>query len=180
MNNRCAVVAVALLLAPAAPRAQQHSMRPGMTHEEHLAQMQREAETKKRGAAAMGFDQDHAAHHFLLTRAGGTIRVEATNATDTATRDAIRAHLRQVASEFGAGNFQAPFATHAETPPGAAAMQALKSSIRYVVGDRPGGGEVRIATSNENALAAVHEFLRYQIREHRTGDPIEIPDARPW
>ena len=176
MNNTFSVVAVALLLAPAAPRAQQHSMPPGTTHEEHLAQTQREAEMKTRGAAAMGFDQDRVAHHFLLTGVGGTIRVEAADATDTATRDAIRAHLRQIASEFAAGNFQAPFATHAETPPGAAAMQALKSSIRYAVSDRPGGGEVRIATSDEKALAAVHEFLRYQIREHRTGDPIDIPN----
>jgi hypothetical protein len=177
MNTSLCIVTIAacLLSAASRPSAQHHpSMPAGMTHEEHLAQLQREAGIKSRGTAAMGFDQDRATHHFLLTSTGGTIRVEAANATDTETGDAIRAHLRQIASEFAAGNFQAPFATHAETPPGAGVMQALKSSIRYAVGDRPGGGEVRIATSDGKALAAVHEFLRYQIREHRTGDPIEI------
>jgi hypothetical protein len=170
------MLALGAFLLPAWSRAaQQHPAMPStMTHEEHLAQLQREAETKTRGAVAMGFDQDRVAHHFLLTPSGGTIRVEVRDASDAATRAAIRSHLRQIASDFAVGNFQAPFATHAETPPGAAAMQALKSSIRYAVGDRPGGGEVRIVTSDEKALAAVHEFLRYQIREHRTGDPIEI------
>ena len=56
--------------------AQQHpAMPPGMTHEEHLAQMKREAELKARGKTAMGFDQDAVSHHFLLAEDGGTIQV---------------------------------------------------------------------------------------------------------
>jgi len=34
---------------------------------------------------------------------------------------------------------------------------------------------VRITTRDGEALAAVHEFLRYQIREHHTGDPLTVP-----
>jgi hypothetical protein len=34
---------------------------------------------------------------------------------------------------------------------------------------------VRIATSNAEALDAVHAFLRYQITEHKTGDPLTLP-----
>jgi hypothetical protein len=30
---------------------------------------------------------------------------------------------------------------------------------------------VRIRTSDPEAVAAVHEFLRFQIRDHGTGDP---------
>jgi hypothetical protein len=33
---------------------------------------------------------------------------------------------------------------------------------------------VRITTGNRDALKAVHEFLRYQIREHKTGDPLAV------
>jgi hypothetical protein len=29
-------------------------------------------------------------------------------------------------------------------------------------------------TSNQKALKAVHEFLRYQIRERATGDPLTV------
>jgi hypothetical protein len=150
-------------------------MPPNMTHEEHLAQMQREAEMKKRGAAAMGFEQDGVAHHFLLTRDGGTIRVESKQSSDDATRDAVRVHLRQIASEFAAGDFKAPFATHAEAPDGVGVLQARKSAIQYAFHETPAGGEVRIVTTDKVALAGLHEFLRYQIREHHTGDPLDVP-----
>jgi hypothetical protein len=177
MNKSCCIFAIAVILLPASWRAsaQQHpSMPPGMTHQDHLAQLQREADTNKRGADAMGFDQDRVTHHFLLTPSGGTIRVEAKDASDTATRDAIRTHLRGIAAAFAHGDFGAPFATHAEMPPGAATMQTVKATLSYVFDERPGGGDVRIVTADEQALAAVHDFLRYQIREHHTGDPLAI------
>ena len=62
------------------PASAQHSAMPaGMTHEEHLAQMERDAEMKARGDRAMGFGQDATAHHFVLTANGGLIRVDATD-----------------------------------------------------------------------------------------------------
>jgi hypothetical protein len=33
---------------------------------------------------------------------------------------------------------------------------------------------VRIKTANPEALKAVHEFLKFQIEEHRTGDAVEV------
>jgi hypothetical protein len=33
---------------------------------------------------------------------------------------------------------------------------------------------VRIVTGNPAALVAVHEFLRFQIKDHRTSDPLAI------
>jgi hypothetical protein len=53
-------------------------------------------------------------------------------------------------------------------------MRTLKSAIQYAFHETPAGGEVRIVTGDKQALAGVHEFLRYQIREHRTGDPLAI------
>jgi len=34
-----------------------------------------------------------------------------------------------------------------------------------------------IATANPKALQAVHEFLRFQIDKHRTGDSTEVSDT---
>ena len=154
MKRTLCVVTLAIVLAPPLARAQSHSsMPPNMTHEDHLAQMQREAEMKKRGAAAMGFDQDGVAHHFLLTGDGGIIRVEAKQPSDDATRDAIRGHLRQIASEFAGGDFRAPFATHAEAPDGVGIMQSSRSAIQYAFHETPAGGEVRISTRDKQALA---------------------------
>jgi hypothetical protein len=159
----------AIIVIAALAVAQHPAMPAGMTHEEHLAQ--KEADLKARGAAAMGFDQDAAAHRFLITEQGGAIEVVAKNASDAVTREAIRTHLKTIAREFADGVFSKPVATHGETPDGVADMRRLNGSIRYRYSDRPGGGRVDVIASRTEAIAAVHAFLRYQIREHGTGDP---------
>jgi hypothetical protein len=43
--------------------------------------------------------------------------------------------------------------------------------IRSMSNQSGGGGRVRIATANRDALNAVHDFVIYQIQDHQTGDP---------
>jgi hypothetical protein len=160
-----------LLVFSAMPAVGQHPpMPPGMTHEAHLAQLQKDMEMKRRGAEAMGFDQDAVLHHFLLKPSGGSIVVLARYAGDLKNVAAIRAHLRHIAIDFSRGNFQAPFATHGETPPDVSTLQRLKSAMSYSYAETTTGGRVDISTTNAEAIGAVHDFLRYQIREHHTGD----------
>jgi len=147
-------------------------MPAGMTHDEHLAQIQKDAELKKRGAVAMGFDQETTTHHFLLTPDGGAIEVGVNEASDAANRDAIRSHLKEIAGEFASGDFAKPFATHGEVPPGVKTMQQRLRAITFHYEDTAGGGRVLIQTADRKAKTAVQEFLRYQIREHATGDPL--------
>jgi hypothetical protein len=164
-------------LAATVGSAQHPAMPPGMTHEEHLAQMQKEAEMKRRGAAAMGFDQDATTHHFVLRPTGGYIQVQANNPADGANRDAIRTHLRAIADAFASGDFSKPFMTHAETPPGVEAMERRRTTIRFSFEEIEAGGRVKITTADATALKAVHDFLRYQIKEHATGDPLDVQEA---
>jgi hypothetical protein len=168
MKLSMALIAAALLLT-----AQHPQMPAGMSHEEHLKQMQKDEALKKRGADAMGFDQDATSHHFRLSSTGGSIEVTVRNTSDAASITAVRSHLRSIASEFADGHFDKPFQTHAEVPPGVTEMQASKQTITYRYEDLPQGGAVRISTKDRRALDAVHAFLRYQITEHRTGDPLE-------
>ena len=123
---------------------------------------------------AMGFDQTTTVHHFLLARDGGAIQVTTKDPADTGTRDAIRAHLRQIAREFASGDFARPRETHAETPPGAPVMRSRRHAITYMFEDVPAGGRVRITTADTTARQAIHDFLRYQIREHGTGDATTV------
>jgi len=51
-------------------------------------------------------------------------------------------------------------------------MRALRRSIRYVVEQTAGGARLRMNSTNDAAIAAIHDFLAYQIREHQTGDPV--------
>ena len=162
-----------VVVVPGVGYAQHSAMPKDMTHEEHLAQMKKDADLKARGARAMGFDQDKATHRFVLTSTGGMIEVEADKPIDLDVRDAIRAHLSTIAREFAAGSFDAPFATHAEMPPGVEELRRLRSRITYTFERTDRGGRVRIVSANPDAVRAVHTFLRYQIAEHRTGDPLD-------
>lgn len=172
---RTLVIAITFsILAVHALNGQHTQMPLGMTHEEHLKQMQKDAELKRRGTQAMGFDQDKATHHFRLTVSGGMIEVGVTDPANNASRAQIRSHLHQIADDFKKGVFEKPFATHAEVPPGVAVMRRLKEAISYTFEETPTGALVRIQTVNAEASRAVHDFLRYQINEHATGDPLIV------
>ena len=159
------------LLAAILTFALQHPTMPaGMSHDEHLRQMAKDAELKKRGTLAMGFDQDKTAHHFRTSVTGGSIEVEVRDPADVASRDQIRNHLKEIASAFAEGDFTKPFQTHAEVPPGVPSMERHKAVIRYTYEKTARGGMVRIASSDSEALEGIHEFLAYQAREHHVVD----------
>jgi hypothetical protein len=176
MNSMYASFAFVTFLGGALAAAEQHSSMPaGMSHEEHLAQMRKDAELERRGTLAMGFDQDKTVHHFLLRPTGGAIVVTSRRADDDESIAQIRAHFREIAESFGNGLFEKPVATHAELPPGASVMAANRRLITYRYEQRSDGAAVTIETADAGTLKAVHDFLRYQIVEHKTGDPLTTP-----
>lgn len=128
----------------------------------------------KRGDHVMGFDHKKTTHHFLLHPDGGSIEVTANDADDRESRDQIRKHLGHIAKMFAGGNFKAPMLIHDQVPPGVTVMQRLKSEIKYDFEETKRGAKVRVRSSNAEALAAVHEFLRFQIKDHETGDSTEV------
>ena len=156
-----------------APKDQQHQ------HAEHAMSTQQDhdhhfEEVNKHGDEAMGFSHMKSTHHFRLMAQGGSIEVQATDPKDTETRDQIRVHLQHIAKAFRAGDFSAPEYTHSRVPPGVAAMQGLKAEINYRYEALVGGGRVVIRTSNSQALEAIHQFLRFQITDHQTGDSLNV------
>jgi hypothetical protein len=126
-----------------------------------------------RGAMAMGFDQDKTTHHFYLYDDGGAIAIVANDPADTKNRDAIRSHLPHISMMFSDGNFDVPMLVHdSANVPGTKVMAARKGTITYQYVETPMGGRVDIMTTDKEAVAAVHDFLKYQIAEHKTGDPL--------
>jgi hypothetical protein len=53
-------------------------------------------------------------------------------------------------------------------------MNRLKSKITYAAENTARGAQLKITTHDADALVAVHCFLRFQIEDHRTGDPLEV------
>jgi hypothetical protein len=128
----------------------------------------------RRGAHVMGFDQSKTMHHFLLYEDGGSIDVSVKDSSDIPDLNAIRSHLPHIAAMFAAGNFDAPMLVHDTNVPGTSEMAKMKGRLSYRFMETPKGGRVNITTTDRDALAAVHRFLRFQISDHHTGDSPEI------
>ena len=125
-----------------------------------------------RANQGMGFDQNKTTHHFLLQQAGGTIEVTARDAADTASTEQIQMHLKHIATAFAAGDFSLPMFIHDTDPPGVPMMKERRAQMTFRYEDVEKGGRVVVQTKDAAALAALHDFLRFQIREHKTGDPL--------
>lgn len=127
-----------------------------------------------RGQKVMGVDQYTSAHTFLSLPDGGRIELQR-DRDDSVGTATIRAHLREIARAFSAGDFSAPFAVHEDNVPGVPVMRARRSVISYVVSDLPRGAELRIRSADSVAVDAIHRFLAYQRREHHAGAAARAP-----
>jgi hypothetical protein len=171
--GRVLPLATTLFLAPIfmlSPGRGQEKPRPPASHT---------ADVEHHGDMAMGFSHVKATHHFTLTPSGGHIRVVANDAADVSTRQMVRMHLAHIAQAFKAGDFSSPLFTHGRVPPGVPVIKRMKNSILYKYQDTKDGGQVRITSRDSQAVAAIHEFLRFQIQDHQTGDATTVQPERP-
>jgi TusA-related sulfurtransferase len=49
-------------------------------------------------------------------------------------------------------------------------MTRLKDQLHRELRETPRGEKINVTADNKAALDAVHEFLRFQIEDHQTGD----------
>lgn len=164
-------VLVAAAFGIAASR--QSPARPGEGHADHHQGM------KGRGDRVMGFSHEKTEHHFCLLRDGGVIEVAAKALQDGESRDQIRRHLSHISQMFTDGDFNTPMLIHGQTPPGVPVMERLKANIGYRYEETERGARIIIASDSSAAVAAVHEFLLFQIHDHETGDPGRVETKCP-
>ena len=178
-TRRLVALGVGLVCFACAAYVQDANAQDGMQncpmHKEHAVVESHQAIVEGHGDEAMGFPHDRTTHHFRIMVDGGAIEVTANDKNDKANMDAIRSHLSHVAVMFKEGNFSTPMFVHDEIPAGISTMKLLKEKIQYQYEEIPSGGRVRIESSDPLALAGIHDFLRFQISEHQTGDSPTIP-----
>lgn len=151
--NPVHVLSLSLILAAAGPRAA-------------VAQDSSFTELQERGRHAMGVDQYTSQHRFDDLSDGGRIELQR-DSTDSAGVATIRAHLQDITRYFTDGKFDIPAFVHAQEVPGTRVMRERRDAIRYDFRPLPGGGEVRITTTDSIAVRAVHAFLAFQRMDHR-------------
>lgn len=122
-----------------------------------------------RGKHTMGVDQNTSTHTFESLPDGGRITL-VRGVNDSGGTARIRCHLHDLERAFSSGDFSMPIFIHMKAVPGIAIMSDRRASIRYHETDLPNGGQLRITTSDPQALAAIHQFLAFQRSEHRVGN----------
>ena len=120
-----------------------------------------------RGHAAMGVDQYTSFHQFESLPDGGRISLQR-DPRDTSGVAQIRSHMQRIETAFARGDFTLPGLVHDRDVPGTAVMGGQPSRISYVADTLPGGGELRLRTSDPSAIAAIHQFLAFQRQDHRS------------
>lgn len=143
-------------------------------HSQHTSETSHQAVVEEHGDRAMGFSSRTTTHHFVLALNGGAVEVTANNPKDMAIAEAIRSHLSQIAVTFAHGDFSSPMFVHDSIPPGVTTMRLLQANIQYKYEEIPSGARVRIQANDPLAIASIHDFLRFQIAEHQTGDSIVV------
>jgi hypothetical protein len=172
--NRLSLVLLLLAMPAFGQDANQDDMKGCPVHAEHVAQSH-QAVVEAHGDSAMGFPHDKTTHHFRLTADGGAVEVNANDPSDKANTQAIRSHLSRIAMMFSDGDFSTPMFIHEGVPPGVTTMKLTKPAIHYNYQEMPSGGTVWMKSDDPIAVAAIHDFLRFQIKEHQTGDSLEVP-----
>lgn len=167
-------LSLALGAAAAAPAAFAGDEATCPMHEAHRAEAERKAKVDERGDHVMGFDHAKTTHRFTLRETGGAIEVTANDAKDSASAETIRTHLTHVAEAFRAGDFEMPHLVHGKVPPGVPALRKLKDAVTYSYEPIERGARVTLSAKGTEAIAAVHEFLKFQIEDHRTGDSTAV------
>ncbi len=135
------------------------------------------AAMQERGKLAMGVDQYTSSHTFDALPTGGRI-VLVRDVDDSAGVAQIRTHLRDIAKAFKTGDFTTPAFVHMQDVPGTKVMRERRSVISYEARDVARGGELRISTSDPDALHAIHEFMAFQRGEHHAGG-VHPPAKQP-
>lgn len=121
-----------------------------------------------RGKVAMGVDQYTSTHNFDALKDGGRIEL-VRDAEDPAGVAVIRKHIREIAVAFAKGDFSTPAFVHKREVPGTSVMAARRAFIRYEPRDVPGGAELRMTTTDPEALKAIHQFMAFQRMDHHAG-----------
>ena len=168
--NRIAVSLLLLAVPAFGQDAKQDDMKECPMHAQHVNHQNL---VENHADRAMGFPHDKTTHHFRLATDGGAVEVTVNNPSDTENTTAIRFHLSHIAIMFSKGDFSAPMFIHDGVPPGVSTMKLMKSAIRYTYAGMPTGGKVWIKSDDPVAIAAIHDFLRFQIKEHQTGDQLD-------
>jgi hypothetical protein len=125
------------------------------------------------------YDRDRVVHHFYLSPDGGIMTLAVKDAADTETRKAVRAYVQRVSQLIVVGNLDRLREQFGQGMPGLdriAEARARKATITVRSSTPDEGSHIVFTSADPGALQGLHEFLRFQIEDLKTGDSKEVRD----
>ena len=129
----------------------------------------------QRASRVTGIDSDRVQRHFYVLKNGGAIEITAKDANDEATIKAIRTWLKKESDFFTKGNYESAAAIYGKAPESTIQLKKLRDEVNFAMVQEDNGAVLRMLTVNPQAKAAIHEYLKFQIDQLGTGDPITPP-----
>jgi hypothetical protein len=124
-----------------------------------------------RVSKASGLDNERVDRHFYVLKNGGAVEVLAKNPNDEATVKAIQTYLKKESDLWTKGNFETITAVYGRPPEGTPQLKKLRNDVTFAVVPEENGAVLRMLTVNPTAKSAIHDYLRFQIDQLKTGDP---------
>jgi hypothetical protein len=118
-----------------------------------------------------GFDSERVNRHFYVLKNGGAVEVTVKDPSDESTIKAIQAHLKKESDLWTKGNFDTVTAAYGRAPEGALQLKKLRDNVTFAVVQEENGAVIRMLTVNPQAKSAIHDYLKFQIDQLKTGDP---------
>lgn len=124
-----------------------------------------------RVSKASGFDSERVNRHFYVLKNGGAVEITAKDSGDEATIKAIQTYLKKESDLWTKGNFETVTAVYGRPAEGTVQLKKLRDDVTFAVVPEENGAVIRMLTVNPTAKAAIHDYLRFQIDQLKTGDP---------
>jgi hypothetical protein len=129
-----------------------------------------------RATRVSGFESDRVNRHFYVLKNGGAVEITAKDANDESTIKAIQSYLKKESDMWTKGNFDTIAAVYGKAPEAIAQLKKLRDNVTYAAVPEENGAVVRMLTVNPMAKTAIHDYLRFQIDQLKTGDPTTPQD----
>jgi hypothetical protein len=107
---------------------------------------------------------------------GGVIEFSAKDPADSASIAAVQKYLETQKDLFEKGKTEADADVHGKVPDGIPGLKKLRNEITFFAMKTESGAVLRMFTVNEQARQAIQDFVKFQINEHKTGDPLVVSD----
>lgn len=131
-----------------------------------------ETDLNSRFSKALGTDASKIVQHYYLVKNGGVIEFTAKDPNDSPTISAVQKYLDAQKDLFEKGKTDTDADVHGRVPDGVPTLKKLRNEITFFAVKTDEGAALRMFSVNDQARQAIQDFLKFQINEHKTGDPL--------